>query len=65
MSRAGQIFLYPPAISHSNFIERPSCSECETPTRLFGIEAERSGYELHTFVCPNCDHLETAVGTAA
>ena len=42
-----------------------NCSECGTATQLFGIEAERPGYELRTFVCPNCKHIETAVGTVA
>jgi hypothetical protein len=48
-------------------ILRPSCSQCGSPTLLFGIEAEpdRPGYELLTFVCANCQHIETAVGKAA
>jgi hypothetical protein len=54
--------LYEPATSHSDAIERPDCSECGTTTRLFGIEAERPGYELRSFVCPQCNHIETAVG---
>ena len=32
---------------------------------LVGIEAERPGYELHTFQCPKCEHFETAIGKAA
>ena len=56
--------LYQLATPHSNSIARPNCSACGTATDLFGIEAERPGYELRTFVCPRCDHIETAVGTA-
>jgi len=33
--------------------------------RLFGIEAERPGYELRSFECPNCNHIETDVGKSA
>jgi len=32
--------------------------------RLFGIEAERPGYELHSFACPKCGHIEIAIGKA-
>ena len=56
------MILYQPGISYSDFIKRPDCSECGSTTDLFGIEAaDRSDYELLTFVCPNCEHLETAV----
>ena len=37
------------ASMHSDSIVRPSCFECGTATQLVGIEAERPGYELHTF----------------
>jgi hypothetical protein len=30
--------------------------------RLFGIEAERPGYELHSFECPDCEQIKTAIG---
>jgi hypothetical protein len=57
--------LYRPATVHSNSIVRPSCTKCGTATLLFGIEsADRPGYELLTFECPNCKHFETAVGNA-
>jgi len=46
----------------SDSIARPNCSDCGTATELFGIEAERPGLELRTFVCPKCEHIETAVG---
>jgi hypothetical protein len=32
--------------------------------RLFGIEAERPGYELHSFECSKCNHIQTAIGKA-
>ena len=54
-----------PATPHSDSIKRPNCSDCGTATQLFGIEAERAGYELLTFVCPGCKHIETAVGKVA
>jgi hypothetical protein len=57
------VTLYQPATAHSNAIVRPNCTSCGTPTLLFGIEAaDRPGYELQTFVCPDCKHVETAVG---
>jgi hypothetical protein len=31
---------------------------------LFGIEPEKPGYELHSFDCPKCHHIETVVGKA-
>jgi hypothetical protein len=59
------MILYQPATLHSDSIKRPNCSDCGTATHLFGIEAERPGYELLTFVCPRCNHIETAVGKVA
>ncbi len=59
------ITLYQPTTPRSDPTERPNCSACGTATTLFGIEAERPGYELRTFICPRCDKIETAVGTAA
>jgi hypothetical protein len=47
---------YQPRTPHSDAIKRLDCSE-----RLFGIEPEKPGYELHTFHCPKCNHVETAV----
>jgi hypothetical protein len=54
-----------PATLYSDFIVRPSCSECRTATVLVGIESNHPGYELHTFQCPECEHYETAVEKAA
>ena len=57
--------IFAPATPYSDSIVRPTCSECGAPTLLVGIEAERPGYELHTFQCPECEHFETAVEKAA
>jgi hypothetical protein len=60
------IILYPTAVQHSESIQRPNCSKCRSATQLFGIEAaDRPGYDLLTFVCPVCEHIETAVRKAA
>jgi hypothetical protein len=59
------MILYRPTTLHSGSIRRPNCSDCGTATQLFGIEAERRGYELLTFVCPRCNHIETGVVKAA
>ena len=57
--------LYKPATAHSNSVVRPKCTKCGTATLLFGIEAAaRSGYEVHTFECPKCKHIEVAEGMA-
>jgi len=53
---------YQPATPHSNSISRPNCSKCGTATLLFGIEAEKPGYELWSFDCPKCNHIETVIG---
>ena len=55
---------YQPATAHSDSIERPDCSKCGTKMRLFGIEPETPGYELHSFACPNCNRIQIAVGKA-
>ena len=56
---------YQPATPHSDSIERPGCPKCGTKMRLFGIEAERPGYELQSFACPKCNHIETRIGKSA
>jgi endogenous inhibitor of DNA gyrase (YacG/DUF329 family) len=45
----------------SNSTIRPNCPECQTQMRLFGIESEDPGHELHSYECPNCQRIETAV----
>jgi hypothetical protein len=51
-------FVEPP---NSNSIKQLKCSRCGTVTALFGVERERPGHELLTFVCPKCQNIETAV----
>jgi hypothetical protein len=55
---------YQPATAHSDSIERPTCPKCRTKMRLFGIEPERPEYELRSFECPKCNHIQTAIGKA-
>ncbi len=55
---------YQPATPHSDAIERPTCSTCGTLTRLFGIETEKPGFELHSFECPACHRVEVRTGTS-
>jgi hypothetical protein len=55
---------YQPATAHSDSISRPTCSQCGAWTRLFGIEPERPGFELHSFECSKCHHIETRIGKA-
>jgi hypothetical protein len=56
---------YQPATLHSVSIGRPHCSKCGTKMRLFGIEPERPGYELHSFECPKCRYVEVKAGKSA
>jgi hypothetical protein len=57
--------IFAPATPHFDSIVRPDCAECGAATLLVGIEAERPGYDLHTFQCPDCGNFEVAVGKAA
>ena len=56
---------YQPASPHSDSIKRPDCPKCGTNMRLFGIEPERPGFELHSFECPKCKCVEVKVGKSA
>jgi ssDNA-binding Zn-finger/Zn-ribbon topoisomerase 1 len=56
---------YRPRTLHSDFIIRPDCPKCGKHMNLFGIEPEKPGHELRTFVCPKCNHIETALGKIA
>jgi hypothetical protein len=56
---------YQPRTAHSDSIARPDCPKCQTKMRLFGIEPERPGYELHSFECPSYKHVEAIVGKIA
>jgi len=56
---------YQPATPHSNAIVRPACPKCGTAMLLFGIEADGSGFELQSFDCPKCQHIEVVRGKSA
>ena len=50
---------YQPATPHSDSIVRPDCPKCGTGMRLFGIEPDKPGFEVHSFECPSCQNIET------
>jgi predicted RNA-binding Zn-ribbon protein involved in translation (DUF1610 family) len=52
---------YQPATAHSKSIKRHACPKCGMAMRLFGIENEKPGYELHSFECPACHHIGTDI----
>jgi Zn finger protein HypA/HybF involved in hydrogenase expression len=56
--------IYQPATAHSDSIMRPNCPKCGTAMLLFGIEPEKLGFELLSFDCPKCRHIEVTVGKA-
>jgi len=41
--------------------ERPECPECAALMYLTTIEPERPGFDLRTFECPRCQHVESVV----
>jgi hypothetical protein len=40
---------------------RPACPECSAQMYLSRIELKQPGFDLRTFECPRCQHVETAV----
>jgi hypothetical protein len=40
---------------------RPECPECTAQMYLARIELEKPGFDLRTFECPRCQHVETVV----
>ena len=42
----------------SNSTIRPNCPQCQTPMRLFGIESEDPGHELHSSSAPTANALK-------
>jgi hypothetical protein len=40
---------------------RPICPECTSPMFIVTVEPDSSGYEAHTYECPNCKFIETSV----
>jgi hypothetical protein len=46
---------------NSPIIARPACPTCTAQMYLARIEPEKPGYDLRTFECPMCQHVERAV----
>jgi len=42
-------------------IERPRCQHCQARTMLARMAPGPAGYELRTFECPRCDHVQRAL----
>jgi len=40
---------------------RPECPKCSALMYLALIEPEKPGFDLRTFECPRCQHVETIV----
>jgi len=40
---------------------RPECPKCSAQMYLARIELEKPGFDLRSFECPRCRHVETAV----
>ena len=38
--------------------ERPDCPECSAQMYLAIVEPEKPGFDLRTFECPRCQHVE-------
>ena len=53
------------AIGSGHLASDQNAENARAHMNLLGIEPEKPGYELHTFVCPQCSHIETAVGKSA
>jgi len=45
-------------LANAPTIVRPECPECTAQMYLAGIEPEKPGYDLRTFECPMCQHVE-------
>jgi DNA polymerase III alpha subunit (gram-positive type) len=39
----------------------PACPKCSALMDLARIEPEKPGFDLRTFECPTCQHVETVV----
>ena len=40
---------------------RPQCTKCTALMYLARIALDKPGFDLRTFECPRCQHVETAV----
>ena len=52
----------PQAYNHSDLsllsIERPRCPKCQGRTMLARIESGPAHFDLRTFECPKCEHVQ-------
>ena len=48
-------------LANAPIIARPECPTCTAHMYLARIEPEKPGYDLRTFECPMCQHVERAV----
>ena len=48
-------------LANAPIIVRPECPTCTAQMYLGRIEPEKPGYDLRTFECPMCQHVERAV----
>ena len=53
--------FYPIQAGKQSDHARPACPTCTAQMYLARIEPEKPGYDLRTFECPMCQHVETAV----
>jgi len=53
-----QFHAFQPALAP---FARPCCPICTAPMFIVTVEPDRGGYEAHTYECPKCNFLETAV----
>jgi hypothetical protein len=49
------------ALENTPINARPECSICSAQMYLAYIEPEKPGYDVRTFECPRCQHVEIAV----
>jgi hypothetical protein len=48
-------------LENSPITLRPECPTCTAQMYLARIETEKPGFDLRTFECPRCQHVETVV----
>ena len=48
-------------LENSPIMAKPDCPKCTAQMYLARIAPGTSGFDLRTFECPRCQHIETAV----
>jgi hypothetical protein len=48
-------------LENAPIMARPDCPKCTTQMHLARIAPEKPGFDLRTFECPRCQHVETTV----